>query len=173
MMRAALLAAVLLAAGAGALAAAPVVEEAPKAGYRAPRFKALDLQGKPLGLRELQGRVVLLNFWASWCAPCVEEMPALRRLQAAMPATGFTVVALAQDLESGDVAKFLKDHPVNFPVALDEDNEIARLYKVRGLPVTFLIDKRGHIVEKIMGPKDWDKPEWADKIGALVKATGK
>lgn len=168
MTRALLLTTVLFAAASGALAAAPVVEEAPKAGYRAPRFKALDLQGKPVGLSDLQGRVVLLNFWASWCAPCVEEMPALRRLQAALPATAFTVVALAQDIESGDVAKFLKDHPVNFPVALDEDNEIARLYKVRGLPVTFLVDKQGRIVEKILGPKKWDDADWRGKIAALA-----
>lgn len=169
MKRALLVAAVLGAVVTGSLSAAPVVEEAPKVGYRAPRFKLADLQGKPLGLGELEGKVVLLNFWASWCAPCVEEMPALRQLQAAMPATSFTVVALAQDIESADVSKFLKDHPVNFPVALDEDNDIARTYKVRGLPVTFLLDKKGQIVEKVMGPKAWHEGEWRAKIEALVK----
>lgn len=156
----------LLLAGPGA--AAPVSEEAPKKGYRAPAFEVTTLDGKRVSSRTLRGKVVLLNFWATWCAPCKEELPSLVKLQAAMPATSFTVVALSQDADAKDVTKFLKKHPVNFPNGIDDDGAIARAYQVRGLPATYLIDGDGVIADRVFGPEEWNNAEWRARIEKLI-----
>jgi methylamine dehydrogenase accessory protein MauD len=152
----------------GGAVAAPVAEEAPRVGYKAPRFSAPSLDGAQVSLGAMQGRVVLLNFWATWCAPCKEELPSLVALQSSFPVTDFTVVALSQDADPKDVAKFLKKHPINFPNGVDEDASIGRAYQVRGLPATYLIDTRGVIVERIFGPRDYDTKEWRQKIEKLI-----
>lgn len=163
-----LLSAMLLLAAFGGASAARLIEDAPRVGYRAPKFESRNVAGAPVKLADFNGRVLLVNFWASWCAPCIAEFPDLAKLQASFPVTQFTVVALSQDTELEDVAAFLKEHPVNFPVVVDDEQQISRVYKVRGLPASYLIGANGVVVEIIMGPRNWSKPEWSAKIKNLI-----
>lgn len=157
-----------LGAAAGAVAA-PLVEEAPKVGYLAPAFSLPDLAGNTLKSADLKDKVLLVNFWASWCGPCLAEMPALDKLQAAFPVTEFTVLGLAQDTEAADVTDFLKQSPVSFPILLDDSQAVSRAYQVRGLPATYLVNKHGIIVERMLGPREWDSKEWRGKIKRLIE----
>ena len=163
--------AIILLTGLPLAALANYVEEAPRPGFRAPRFEAPALDGTRHRLSELKGRTVLLNFWASWCPPCVTEMPDLDRLQAAFPVTQFTVVGLSTDRNAEAAAGFLRETPVSFPILLDERQRIMRDYGVRGLPTTFLIDAEGTVVEVLHGPREWAGPAWMEKIETMVGET--
>lgn len=143
--------------------------EAPKKGRLAPGFDVAALDGNSISLKKLSGRVVLINFWASWCAPCAAEIPDLVSLQAAMPVTQFTVVAFSEDDEREDVTAFLKKQPVNFPVVFDEAQQVSGRYKVRGLPQTYLVGPDGKVVEIVLGPIDSDGGAWLAKIRKLLK----
>jgi thiol-disulfide isomerase/thioredoxin len=166
-MRRLVAAALLSVCAAAGAAAAPPLEESPRVGYLAPPFTGTDLAGKEFTLAGLKGKVVLLNFWASWCGPCLAEMPDLAKLQAALPVTDFVVVGLAQDSEVKDVTDFLKTSPVNFPIVLDDDQSVSRLYQMRGLPTSYLLDRKGMIVERMLGPREWDSKEWREKVRKL------
>jgi cytochrome c biogenesis protein CcmG, thiol:disulfide interchange protein DsbE len=147
--------------------AGSVLEEAPRIGYLAPRFKLPGVDSVQLSLADYRGRVVLVNFWATWCAPCLREMPDLAALQAAFPAAQFTVLGVNEDGKLEPVLKFLKDAAVNFPILLD-DRRVMRRYDVRGLPATFLIDRDGVIIDKILGPREWSSVEWKRRIASLI-----
>jgi thiol-disulfide isomerase/thioredoxin len=118
-------------------------------------------EGAPLSLADFRGRVVLLNFWATWCAPCVEEMPSLDRLQAKLGGRGLSVVALSQDRQGAEVVEPFYDRLglSHLEVYLDPRNRIGRAFEVRGLPTTILIDRQGRAVAMTMGPAEWDSPD--------------
>lgn len=120
-------------------------------------FSVPDLAGQPLRLRDFKGKVVLLNFWATWCPPCKEEMPSMERLYRRHKDRGFTILALS--IDSGGqapVATFSKRLGLTFPIGLDSKMTVANEYAVRGLPATFVIDQKGLIVAVAIGPRDWD-----------------
>jgi thiol-disulfide isomerase/thioredoxin len=116
--------------------------------------------GKPLTLADFKGRVVLLNLWATWCGPCVEEMPSLDRLQARLGGPDFTVLALSLDRQGPSlVAPFLEKLAVrNLAMYLDTGNAAMRALKIRGLPTTVLLDRDGREVGRIEGAAAWDSP---------------
>jgi thiol-disulfide isomerase/thioredoxin len=120
-----------------------------------------DAKGQPVRLADFKGRVVLVNFWATWCAPCIREMPSLDRLQAAMGGDRFTVLAVNEDRNGAKVAApFLKKLGIaNLAVHLDDKTALARALGVRGLPASFLIDLKGRIVGTLNGIAEWDSPE--------------
>lgn len=110
-----------------------------------------------LRLADLRGRVVFLNFWATWCPPCREELPGMERLYQKHRAKGLVVVGLSMDSDGASVVTpFLKEHRLTFPVGLDPKMTVASLYGVRALPSTFIIDRSGHIASIAIGPRDWD-----------------
>jgi cytochrome c biogenesis protein CcmG, thiol:disulfide interchange protein DsbE len=125
----------------------------PHPGFPAPDFTLETADGVPLSLSDLRGRVVLLNIWASWCPPCRAEMPALDRVQQALGAEGLTVLGIhATDQDSREAAAaFLDQTPVGFPVVYDLAGDVGRAYRVRALPTTFIIDRRGVIREVLVG----------------------
>jgi peroxiredoxin len=124
----------------------------PRIGKVAPEIRVLDLEGRPLDLAELRGKVVLLNFWASWCKPCEAEMADLQALHTEQAARGFTVVGLNEGEEPGRAAAFLQAKGITFPTVLDLDMAVTRRYQVFGLPNTFLIDANGVIQDRTVGP---------------------
>lgn len=127
-------------------------EEA-KEGFTAPDFTLDLLDGGTVTLSELRGKVVLINFWTSWCPPCRLEMPAIERTYRNYKDLGLVVVGLnltAQDSET-DAAEFMQEIGVNFPVALDRDNAIGNLYRVTALPTSFFIDRKGVIRSVVVG----------------------
>lgn len=120
-------------------------------------LKALD--GGTLRSADLIGKVVLLNFWATWCGPCKEEMPSLGRLQEQFDSARVRVVTVTADIYPQGIRQFLDQLDIRLPVAFDEDQELSRKLSVRGLPTTVVIGQDGHIVGRAVGPRQWDSAE--------------
>lgn len=138
-------------------------------GQKAPDFTLKDINGNPVSLSSLKGRVVILNFWATWCPPCKAEIPSMNKLQQMFKNKGLVILAVSTDRAVVDVKDFLKKNPVAFTVVVDYNLNVSRsLYKVFMLPTTFLIDKRGVIVEKHFGEQDWTDPDIIKEIEALL-----
>ncbi len=124
--------------------------------FPAPDFTLPALSGETLRLSDFRGKVVLLNFWATWCVPCRQEMPTIEALYQRYKDRGLEVVAVNLDKRStADVEAFVKEVQVTFRVVLDPEWTIMQAYRVRGLPTTFLIDRAGNIVAREMGERDW------------------
>jgi len=128
------------------------------AGKTAPAFN-FALDGKPMKISDLHGKVVVLNFWASWCPPCVEETPALNRLQAAIAPQGGMVLGVSVDDSEANYQKFLRDQSVTFPTYRDAAQKINLEYGTTIFPETYIIDREGKIARKVIGPQEWDRGE--------------
>jgi thiol-disulfide isomerase/thioredoxin len=126
-----------------------------------PAIRFVDGADRERSLEEFRGRVVLLNFWATWCEPCVREMPALQRLQAALAHEPFLVLALSQDRAGLPlVQKFYREHDLDgLEMFADKTSSASRSFKLRGLPTTVLIDQDGRELGRLEGAADWDSPE--------------
>ncbi|MGH7310879.1 MAG: TlpA disulfide reductase family protein [Candidatus Rokuibacteriota bacterium] len=114
------------------------------------------VDGKSFRLTGHRGKILLINFWATWCPPCLEEMPALERLWRQHKDNEFVLLAVSLDSDPGLVGPFLTRHRLTFPVALDPKFEVANLYGVRALPATFVVDRLGNLVALALGPRTWD-----------------
>ena len=116
--------------------------------------------GSAVSLADFTGQVVLLNFWATWCGPCVREMPSLDRLQAALGPEGLEVVAVSEDRKPALAEAFLVEHQLgNLALYLDPRGKVAQAFGLRGLPTTYLIDRQGRMVGGLQGPAEWDSEE--------------
>jgi len=127
-----------------------------KKGEPAPNFTFPDLDRNMVSLADYKGKVVLLNIWATWCPPCVDEMPSLEKLHQALKDEKFAILAVSID-ESGAeaVRPFMNKHKLSFLALTDTAGAIKNLYKITGVPESFVIDKDGRIVEEVIGPRDW------------------
>ena len=150
-----------------ALWSSPPVVESPQPSEEVPDF-SFDVNGRALELSALRGQVVLLNFWASWCPPCVEEMPALSRLHQQISASGGMVLGISVDDDEAKYQKFLQDHQITFPNYRDPDRRLSTLYGTFKYPETFIIDRQGRLVRKIIGPLEWDDPQVLDFLTRLL-----
>jgi len=159
----ALLAALWFAA-CGERAAAPI-----EPGLAAPEFALSRLGGGELALHELRGKVVLLNFWATWCAPCEQEMPAMQRLYVKLAPLGLELVAVSEDDSPEVVERFRERLGLSFPILLDPKHEAAARYQSYRYPETFLIDRSGVLVARYIGERDWDAPEYLSRIQRLLE----
>ena len=130
-----------------------------------------DGEEKPRTLADWKGRVVLLNLWATWCAPCRKEMPGLDRLQGAMGSDDFEVVALSVDRKGiGPSAKFLKEVGAkSLQLYVDDTSKSMFEMRARGLPATYLIDREGRLIGQLVGPAEWDTEEAKALIEAAIK----
>ena len=126
--------------------------------------------GKPLKLSSLKGTVVLLNFWATWCPPCREEIPSMMKLNGIMTGKPFQMVAVSID-EGGKPAidSFFKESGLLLPTYIDESGAAVKAYGVTGVPESFIIDKQGVVIKKIIGGMAWDSPEAISFIDGLLK----
>jgi thiol-disulfide isomerase/thioredoxin len=122
-------------------------------------FDLKSLDGHALTSQELMGRVVVLNFWATWCGPCKEEMPSLARLQSQFDSEQVRVVTVTTDVYPQGIKQFLDHLGISLPVLFDEDQECSRRFMVRGLPTTVLIGRQGQAVGRAVGPRAWDSRE--------------
>ncbi|HTL60669.1 MAG TPA: TlpA disulfide reductase family protein [Nitrospira sp.] len=137
-----------------ALGVARLSATAPAVGFN---LKALD--GASVSSQELAGKVVVLNFWATWCGPCKEEMPSLARLQSQFDPEQVRIVTVTTDLYPQGIKQFLDHLGIDLPVLFDEDQEVSRLFTVRGLPTTVVIGRDGHAIGRAVGPRSWDSRE--------------
>ena len=128
-------------------------------GVPAPDFALPDLDGNMINLADYKGKVVFLNIWATWCPPCVEEMPSMEKLYQELKAEGFEILAVSMDVAGAQaVLPFMKKYKLNFPALTDTEGALKSLYQTTGVPESFVIDKDGIIVEKVIGPRDWASP---------------
>jgi peroxiredoxin len=133
-------------------------------------FSVAAPDGTSLALGDFKGKVVLLNFWATWCEPCLEEMPALERLARTYRARGLVVVALSVDREGASVVRlYLERHRLTFPVGLDPQQAVARLYRVWALPSTLILSRGGVALFAVHGARDWDSPAGHALFEGLLK----
>jgi peroxiredoxin len=132
----------------------------PGEGKPAPDFTLKNLAGENVSLASLRGKVVLLNFWATWCPPCREEIPSMVKLNQSMAGKPFQMLAVSID-EGGKqaVEEFFKRVGATLPTLLDTKQEIGARYGITGVPETFLIDPNGVILKKVIGPLDWSHPD--------------
>jgi len=125
----------------------------------APNFTLPGLDGQMVSLADYRGNVVLLNIWATWCPPCVDEMPSMEKLYQTLKAEGFEILAVSMDVSGAQTVRpFMEKHKLNFPALTDTEGAIKSLYQTTGVPESFIIDKDGVIVEKVIGPRDWASP---------------
>jgi peroxiredoxin len=141
-------------------------------GLKAPPFRLPRLDGGRLESADLRGKVVLLSFWASWCAPCRAEFPAIERLQAAFPAGDFAVVGIAVADAPEAIRRFLGERPPPFAILLDADKKVAEAYQAGGIPVAYLLGRDGRIVAGKTGPHRWDDPATLAFIRHLIGTGG-
>ena len=131
----------------------------------APAFALHTLDGSTLESDALRGKIIVLNFWATWCGPCKEEMPAMQRLQEAFPTTDLALLAVTADLQQDAIAAFAKGLGLSFPILLDDTKDVSAAFGVRGLPTTVIIDREGLLLGRAVGPRQWDGPH----VMALLK----
>jgi peroxiredoxin len=137
----------------------------------APEFQAPTPDNAVLRLADYRGKVVLLNFWATWCPPCIQEMPSMQRLYARLAPQGLVVLGVSLDEDGAKrVIPFLARLKLTFPVALDPEQEIAGRYGASNLPMTFLIDPEGKVIAAAVGGRDWESPAILDYLTELLGA---
>jgi thiol-disulfide isomerase/thioredoxin len=138
----------------------------------APALALRDLGGGPVRLEDYRGRVVLLNFWATWCAPCREEMPSMQALSGDLGRQGLVVVAVNYQEGGEAVREFVRETSFALPVLLDTDGAVTRQYRVTVLPTSVLIDRRGALVGTVLGSRDWAAPEARAYLRGLLASSG-
>ncbi|MDI7260769.1 MAG: TlpA disulfide reductase family protein [Thermodesulfobacteriota bacterium] len=137
---------------------------------KAPDFRLEDLSGKKVELKHFKGKVVFLNFWATWCGPCKEEMPSMEALYQKFREKNFVFLTISVDYEDRKKVKgFIDKHHYTFPVLIDSKSLTLDLYGVKGIPTTILIDKKGRMVGRAIGPKDWKHPEIVNILNQLIE----
>lgn len=159
---------IALLCGCLAWGAAQAQELKPYAGTTTPALKLKDLQGKTHALADYRGSVVMVQFWATYCAPCIKEMPSMQRLQARLAGKPFKILAVNMGETEAEVRAFLKRVNVDFTVLMDGEGEALAAWKVFVAPSTFIVDPEGRIRYALQGGAEWDAPEYVDKMTALM-----
>src|SRR5215813_980511 len=135
----------------------------------APQFNLDSRSGSKISLAQYKGQVVMLNFWASWCGPCRQEMPLLEDIYKKYNKMGFTLIGVNVEPDSKAAEGFLKQTPVSFPVIYDKESMVSKAYDVSGMPSTVIIDRKGNIRVLHRGYKPGDENEYQDSIRNLVR----
>lgn len=149
-------------------------------GETAPDVVGVDLNGAQVSLHQVPGRVLLVNFWATWCGPCMEELPALQALHEKLQGSGFSVVGIAIDDPAENVREAVACNKITYPVLLDEAGKSKRSFEIKGMPESFVLDAQrkvvvvsdpddGMPVTKIIGPRQWDHIQALQVFRALVQ----
>ena len=138
----------------------------PRIGNPAPDFTVQDAT-TTVTLHNLREKVVVLNFWATWCPPCLQELPSLEQLQARFKDRGIEVVGVSVDVDGKAYQQFLRDHKVDFLTVRDPDQKANTLYGTFKFPETYIIDRRGILRRKFIGAVDWNEPEIVDFLSKL------
>lgn len=137
-------------------------------GDRAPDFALAGLDRKAVTLANYRGQVLVLNFWATWCAPCVEEAPSLEKFSAQMQPLGVTVIGVSVDEDVAALEKFVADNRLSFPIARDPGGSLAAHFGTFKFPETYIIDRHGKVAEKIIGAINWQDPRIVDFVRNLA-----
>ena len=140
------------------------VEPAP-----APAFTLNDAHGKPVTMQDQRGKVILVNFWATWCPPCIHEMPMMDALYLSQQQRPFSIWAVNMQETQEDVATFLRSRDFHFPVLLDVEGEVVGSFRIKGLPSTYLVDCAGNLIASITGVLKWTDSAMQTLLDALFQ----
>jgi peroxiredoxin len=142
----------------------------PYSGEALPDFTLSDMEGKTHTLSHYHGKVVMLNFWATYCGPCIKEIPSMQRLKEKLAGKSFDILAIDMAEEKADVAAFMQRHKiqVNFPILLDGEGSVIEQWMVSAVPTTFIIDPQGKIQYALYGGLEWDNDEVVKTINGLL-----
>jgi len=159
-----------LAGNAGASGLSSKLDIKPVKGNKAlPSITLEDLKGKKVDLKSFKGKVIFLNFWATWCGPCKEEMPTMETLYRQFKDRNFVFLTISVDYEgSKPVREFIEKNRYTFPVLVDQKNETLDIFEVTGIPTTFVIDKQGKLLGKAIGPRNWKSSEIVSYLTQLI-----
>lgn len=149
-----------------AQAAEPLLDSIPER-PPAPAFELLGADGTTHSLAAMQGKPVIVNFWATWCPPCRAEMPSMQRAWEQLKDDGVLLVAINVGESKEEIDAFLADVPVSFPLPMDETMGVSQAWPMKGLPTTFVVDPEGRLVYRAQGEREWDDPKLLDLVRAL------
>jgi peroxiredoxin len=138
----------------------------------APDFRLMSRDGQAVSLSDLKGQVVMINFWATWCGPCRQEMPLLEQLYSRYESLGFTLLGVNVEENSHDAESFLEDTPVSFPILFDPENGVSQLYNVSAMPSTVIVDRSGNMRFLHHGYQPGYENEYQNQIRTLVRERG-
>jgi peroxiredoxin len=131
-----------------------------RTGAAAPSFRLPSLAGGEVDLLSQRGKIVVVNFWATWCPPCVAEMPSLERLHRALSPEGISVITVSTDEDEAELRRFVAERGLTLPVLKDPGGRVvAREYRTTGYPETFVLDREGRLLQHVVGPAEWDSAE--------------
>ncbi len=137
--------------------------------FKAPDFSLKNEDGKIYKLSDYKGKLVIINFWATWCPPCRYEMPAMERAWKKLKGKGVVLLAINVGEDANTIFEFAAKYPMTFPVLLDRNAEVVKKYKVTGLPTTYIISPEGIVIHRAMGGRMWDHPKLVGKLLKLAK----
>jgi len=132
-------------------------------------FSLPTLTGENQSLGDLKGKVVFLNFWATWCGPCRAEMPSMEALHNSYREKGLEILAVNSGENQAQVLAFMTGNQLSFPVALDVDGKVSQAYGIQAIPTSFLIDREGKIIARLVGSLDWDTPKIRTALEMLLQ----
>lgn len=133
----------------------------------APEFLLRDMNEKIKELDDYKGKPVIINFWATWCPPCRDELPSMNRAWEKIKAEGIEMLAINIGEDEETISSFIKNYPIDFTVLMDESSEEISNWSIRGLPTTFVIDPEGHVIYRAVGGREWDNEKLLNKVRAL------
>jgi peroxiredoxin len=146
----------------------------PMEGKQVPDFDLPTMDGKHIKLADLKGKMLFINIWATWCAPCREEMPSMEALYRQLKGPNFEMIAISVDKDrEKSVAPFAKELGLTFPILYDPTSATANKFKITGVPETYLVAGNGLIIHHLVGPTKWDKPEIISALKQMVELNGK
>ncbi len=136
--------------------------------FPAPEFELKDIDGRTHRLSDYRGKVVILNFWATWCPPCIKEMPSMERARQMIEDEDIAILAINVGEDEDSIFMFTGNYPVEFPLLMDLEAETIKQYPVTGLPTTYIIDPTGRATHRVVGSREWDDPQLLDSLRAIL-----
>ena len=137
---------------------------------KAQNFILKNLNGREVSLEDYRGQIILINFWATWCPPCLLEMPSMEKLYAKFKNEGFTILAIDLQEEADNVKVFKEKYKLNFPILLDSDGVVGQFYAVKSIPTTYLVDREGYLIGSALGARNWASEDAFGLIRQLLKS---
>ena len=140
---------------------------------KAPNFIIKELNGNTVSLEDYRGKIVFLNFWATWCPPCRAEMPSMEKLHIQFKNEDFAILAIDLQENAGKVKAFKQQYELSFPILLDSDGSVSAAYGVMSIPTTYLVDRNGYLLGGALGPRDWANADAFVLFNHLLKISPK